>query len=98
MYNADLHRCGPAEVPIEIIWHALRSLLVGSACSCWCVQGSESYTSEEEQGGDPPRLWAPGASWPGTAFTRSIGDSGEALSKAQPDAWHEPDLMSCRAT
>lgn len=35
----------------------------------------EGITSEEEQGGDPPRLWAPGASWPGTAFTRSIGDS-----------------------
>ncbi|KAK9814008.1 hypothetical protein WJX73_008908 [Symbiochloris irregularis] len=36
---------------------------------------TDGFTSEEEQGGDPPRLWAPGASWPGTAFTRSIGDS-----------------------
>ena len=35
------------------------------------------YASEEEQGGDPPRIWAPGANFPGTAFTRSLGDSGE---------------------
>ena len=34
------------------------------------------YASEEEQGGDPPRIWAPGANFPGTAFTRSLGDSG----------------------
>ena len=40
------------------------------------------YASEEEQGGDPPRIWAPGANFPGTAFTRSLGDSGERLASS----------------
>ncbi|GIL79333.1 hypothetical protein Vretimale_16527 [Volvox reticuliferus] len=35
----------------------------------------ESWGTEEEDDGDPPRLWAPNATYPGTAFTRSIGDS-----------------------
>jgi CRP-like cAMP-binding protein/serine/threonine protein phosphatase PrpC len=30
---------------------------------------------ELDNGGDPPRVWAPGKSFPGCAFTRSIGDS-----------------------
>mmetsp|Transcript_42463 Transcript_42463/g.127296 ORF Transcript_42463/g.127296 Transcript_42463/m.127296 type:complete len:1094 (-) Transcript_42463:580-3861(-) len=30
---------------------------------------------EDENDGDPPRLWAPNASYPGAAFTRSIGDA-----------------------
>ncbi|GFP92081.1 protein phosphatase 2c and cyclic nucleotide-binding/kinase domain-containing protein [Phtheirospermum japonicum] len=32
-------------------------------------------TEEEEDDGDPPRLWVPNGMYPGTAFTRSIGDS-----------------------
>ena len=40
------------------------------------LQEVMDYASEEEQGGDPPRIWAPGANFPGTAFTRSLGDSG----------------------
>ncbi|CAA0838627.1 Protein phosphatase 2C and cyclic nucleotide-binding/kinase domain-containing protein [Striga hermonthica] len=35
---------------------------------CW---GSE----EGDDDGDPPRLWVPNGMYPGTAFTRSIGDS-----------------------
>lgn len=35
----------------------------------------ESWGTEEEDDGDPPRLWAPNATYPGTAFTRSIGDN-----------------------
>ena len=34
----------------------------------------ECWANEEEDSGDPPRLWAPNAMLPGTAFTRSIGD------------------------
>jgi cGMP-dependent protein kinase 2 len=34
------------------------------------------WTSEADCDGDPPRLWAPAGMYPGTAFTRSIGDSG----------------------
>jgi hypothetical protein len=36
----------------------------------------EYWGTEEDNDGDPPRLWAPNATYPGTAFTRSIGDSG----------------------
>ncbi|KAA6426622.1 MAG: phosphatase 2C and cyclic nucleotide-binding kinase domain-containing -like [Trebouxia sp. A1-2] len=35
----------------------------------------ECWGTEEEDGGDPPRLWAPNGNYPGTAFTRSIGDN-----------------------
>lgn len=30
---------------------------------------------ELDEGGDPPRVWAPNGDYPGTAFTRSIGDA-----------------------
>ena len=36
----------------------------------------QCWGTEEEDGGDPPRLWSPNGQYPGTAFTRSIGDSG----------------------
>jgi hypothetical protein len=35
------------------------------------------WTNEVDCDGDPPRLWSPAGMYPGTAFTRSIGDSGE---------------------
>ncbi|KAF8060315.1 protein phosphatase 2C [Scenedesmus sp. PABB004] len=35
----------------------------------------EAWTTEEEDDGDPPRLWFPNGMYPGTAFTRSIGDA-----------------------
>jgi len=38
------------------------------AVDCW---GAD----EDEDGGDPPRLWVPGGMYPGTAFTRSLGDA-----------------------
>lgn len=34
-----------------------------------------NWGSEEEDDGDPPRLWLPNKRYPGTAFTRSIGDA-----------------------
>lgn len=37
----------------------------------------ECWGTEEQDGGDPPRLWAPNGNYPGTAFTRSIGDNGQ---------------------
>lgn len=33
------------------------------------------WTNEADCDGDPPRLWSPNGLYPGTAFTRSIGDS-----------------------
>lgn len=33
------------------------------------------WGDEESEGNDPPRLWFPNSLYPGTAFTRSVGDS-----------------------
>lgn len=35
----------------------------------------QTWGDEETEGGDPPRLWVQNGMFPGTAFTRSIGDS-----------------------
>lgn len=35
----------------------------------------DCWTSEYDDDGDPPRLWLPDNMFPGTAFTRSIGDA-----------------------
>lgn len=35
----------------------------------------QCWGTEEADDGDPPRLWVPNGMYPGTAFTRSIGDS-----------------------
>ncbi|XP_031487553.1 protein phosphatase 2C and cyclic nucleotide-binding/kinase domain-containing protein [Nymphaea colorata] len=35
----------------------------------------QCWGNEEDDDGDPPRLWVPNGMFPGTAFTRSIGDS-----------------------
>jgi hypothetical protein len=62
---------------------------------------------ETDDGGDPPRLWLPGASYPGCAFTRSIGDDhAEAVGVfAVPEvrdgivnsrAWHALTLLCSR--
>ncbi|CAA3022131.1 probable protein phosphatase 2C 35 isoform X1 [Olea europaea var. sylvestris] len=36
--------------------------------------GIQSWGDEETAGGDPPRLWVQDEMYPGTAFTRSVGD------------------------
>ena len=35
----------------------------------------DCWATEEDDDGDPPRLWVPNGMFPGTAFTRSIGDA-----------------------
>ncbi|CAG9464564.1 unnamed protein product [Pedinophyceae sp. YPF-701] len=35
----------------------------------------DTWTNEYEDDGDPPRLWLPHSMYPGTAFTRSLGDA-----------------------
>ncbi|KAM7279597.1 hypothetical protein ACFE04_006731 [Oxalis oulophora] len=35
----------------------------------------QSWGNEESHGSDPPRLWIQNGMYPGTAFTRSVGDS-----------------------
>lgn len=37
--------------------------------------GIQSWGDEESGDGDPPRLWVQNGMYPGTAFTRSVGDS-----------------------
>jgi len=40
------------------------------------ADGTDFELGEElDEGGDPPRVWAQNGDYPGTAFTRSIGDS-----------------------
>ena len=52
----------------------------------WGLSLGEELDSE----GDPPRIWKPGARGPGTAFTRSLGDSiAEDLG-----VFAEPELLS----
>ncbi|KAM1742480.1 hypothetical protein EV1_012446 [Malus domestica] len=34
----------------------------------------QTWGDEESKSGDPPRLWIPNGRYPGTAFTRSVGD------------------------
>ena len=45
------------------------------------------WTNEESCDGDPPRLWAPAGTYPGTAFTRSIGDRGETCKQRGACRW-----------
>ncbi|ONK62885.1 uncharacterized protein A4U43_C07F9140 [Asparagus officinalis] len=35
----------------------------------------QSWGDEESDDGDPPRLWVQDGMYPGTAFTRSVGDA-----------------------
>lgn len=42
-----------------------------------------------DEGGDPPRVWSPNGDYPGTAFTRSLGDQvAEALG-----VYAEPEIL-----
>jgi serine/threonine protein phosphatase PrpC/CRP-like cAMP-binding protein len=45
---------------------------------------------ELDEGGDPPRVWSPNGDYPGTAFTRSLGDAmAEELG-----VFAEPEMLS----
>lgn len=49
---------------------------------------------EIDESGDPPRVWAPNAEYPGTAFTRSIGDAvAEELG-----VYAEPEMITKELT
>eukprot|EP00571_Detonula_confervacea_P006864 CAMPEP_0172316432 /NCGR_PEP_ID=MMETSP1058-20130122/28156_1 /TAXON_ID=83371 /ORGANISM="Detonula confervacea, Strain CCMP 353" /LENGTH=755 /DNA_ID=CAMNT_0013030733 /DNA_START=57 /DNA_END=2324 /DNA_ORIENTATION=- len=57
--------------------------------------GGEIVLGEEiDEGGDPPRVWSPHGDYPGTAFTRSIGDAiAEELGVVS-----EPELLTREIT
>lgn len=44
-------------------------------------QNIQEWGTEEEDDGDPPRLWARDGNYPGTAFTRSLGDSSASTAQ-----------------
>ena len=61
----------------------------------------QTWRSEEEDSADPPRLWIPHAMYPGTAFTRSIGDLGiiyQLLASTAKHHVHCSSLSPCKAT
>lgn len=54
----------------------------------------QSWTSQDEADGDAPRLWSPAGRYPGTAFTRSIGDAtAETIG-----VYAEPEVLVKRLT
>ena len=58
--------------------------MLNGVCAYTQDPGVQCWGSEAEDSGDPPRLWAPNALYPGTAFTRSVGDSGAPPCSALP--------------
>ena len=59
----------------------------------------DCWGTEEGDGGDPPRIWAPYSNAPGTAFTRSIGDFvAEKLGvSAEPEVFERRLDPNCKA-
>ena len=60
--------------------------------------GSLVIGDEIDEGGDPPRIWSPRGDYPGTAFTRSIGDvyAEELGVYAEPEILERYDLICIR--
>jgi len=53
-------------------------------------EGDLVLGEELDEGGDPPRVWSPNGDYPGTAFTRSVGDAmAEELG-----VFAEPELLT----
>lgn len=52
----------------------VRSLLAPYAFTRALVITCYPSGVELDEGGDPPRIWSPFGEYPGTAFTRSMGD------------------------
>jgi serine/threonine protein phosphatase PrpC/CRP-like cAMP-binding protein len=57
-------------------------------------QGDLELGEELDEGGDPPRVWSPHGEYPGTAFTRSLGDAiAEELG-----VFAEPEMLTREVT
>ena len=52
------------------------------------------WTSEDADSADPPRLWMPDALYPGTAFTRSLGDAAAERIGVIPDPEVRPRTLT----
>lgn len=57
--SQDFTTAVPTNIPISMMLMRYRR--------CWSGV-------ELDEGGDPPRIWSPFGEYPGTAFTRSMGD------------------------
>jgi len=57
-------------------------------------EGDLELGEELDEGGDPPRVWSPHGEYPGTAFTRSLGDAiAEELG-----VYAEPEMLTREVT
>jgi len=57
-------------------------------------KGDLELGEELDEGGDPPRVWSPHGEYPGTAFTRSLGDAiAEELG-----VYAEPEMLTREVT
>ena len=52
--------------------------------------GDVNLGEEIDEGGDPPRVWSPNGEYPGTAFTRSLGD----MIAEELGVCAEPEILS----
>ena len=52
--------------------------------------GDVNLGEEIDEGGDPPRVWSPNGEYPGTAFTRSLGD----MIAEELGVYAEPEILS----
>lgn len=52
--------------------------------------GDVNLGEEIDEGGDPPRVWSPHGEYPGTAFTRSLGD----MVAEELGVYAEPEILS----
>ena len=88
-------RCRAASTPSTRPRESLRVSLTPSPrrpreCFVRAQDWDCALGDEIDDGGDPPRIWAQDQEYPGTAFTRSIGDSlAESLGvMAEPELDH----------
>jgi hypothetical protein len=58
----------------------------------WGVAGEDI-----DEGGDPPRIWSKYGEYPGTAFTRSLGDSIAEELGVYAGGWVGRRAVPCRA-
>jgi serine/threonine protein phosphatase PrpC len=82
--RARVRKCGARVLSLDQL-EGLEPIIEGAS-----EAESLELGEELDEGGDPPRIWAPNGDYPGTAFTRSIGDSvAEELG-----VYAEPEMLT----
>eukprot|EP00798_Chlamydomonas_sp_ICE-L_P004753 gene4753-34503_t len=93
-YGTQCSQYAKDKVPENLLNNAQFAVSPESAYHRAMDPNVEHWGTEEENDGDPPRLWAPNATYPGTAFTRSIGDSAAE----RIGVFAEPEVVSKQLT